>query len=122
MLYINLGQLIGGKSCTILCTLFCNRYQVLTSALADSGANTFTLIDTQYAAKLTNFLNILIEDLPKPIPIYGYNGWVRQPIISILRIHLCINRQWQYNIPFLITDLGSYNIILGRKWLAYLGL
>jgi hypothetical protein len=46
MLYINLGQLIGEKSCTIPCTLFRNKYQVLTSALADSRANTFTLIDT----------------------------------------------------------------------------
>jgi hypothetical protein len=26
ILYINLGQLIGGKSCTIPCTLFCNKY------------------------------------------------------------------------------------------------
>jgi hypothetical protein len=26
MLYINLGQLISGKSCTIPCTLFCNEY------------------------------------------------------------------------------------------------
>ena len=45
ILYINLGRLIGGKSCTIPCTLFCNGYQVLTSTLADSGANAFTLID-----------------------------------------------------------------------------
>jgi hypothetical protein len=26
ILYINLKRLIGGKSCTIPCTLFCNRY------------------------------------------------------------------------------------------------
>jgi predicted NUDIX family phosphoesterase len=26
ILYINLKQLISGKSCTILCTLFCNKY------------------------------------------------------------------------------------------------
>ena len=26
MLYVNLGQLIGGKSCTIPCTLFRNGY------------------------------------------------------------------------------------------------
>ena len=77
MLYINLKQLISGKSCTIPYTLFCNKYQVLTSALTDSRVNAFTLIDTQYAIKLANFLNILIEDLPKPIPIYGYNGWVK---------------------------------------------
>jgi hypothetical protein len=25
-------------------------------------------------------------------------------------------------VPFLITDLGNYDIILGRKWLAYLDL
>jgi hypothetical protein len=46
ILYINLRQLIGGKSCTIPCTLFCNKYQVLTSTLADSKVNAFTLIDT----------------------------------------------------------------------------
>ena len=46
ILYINLGQLISEKSCIIPCTLFCNKYQVLTSALANSGVNAFTLIDT----------------------------------------------------------------------------
>jgi hypothetical protein len=46
ILYINLGRLIGGKSCTIPCTLFYNKYQVLTSTLADFRANAFTLIDT----------------------------------------------------------------------------
>jgi hypothetical protein len=43
--HINLGRLISKKSCTIPYTLFCNKYQVLTSALANSGVNTFTLID-----------------------------------------------------------------------------
>jgi predicted NUDIX family phosphoesterase len=46
MSYIDLKRLISGKSCTIPCTLFHNKYQVLTSALADFKANTFTLIDT----------------------------------------------------------------------------
>jgi hypothetical protein len=46
ILYINLGWLISGKSYTIPYILFYNKYQVLTSALADSGANTFTLINT----------------------------------------------------------------------------
>src|SRR6266567_6585752 len=42
--------------------------------------------------------------------------------MSILRIHLYVDRHRQYNVPLLITGLGNYNIILGRKWLAYLGL
>jgi hypothetical protein len=73
ILYINLGWLIGGKSCTIPYTLFCNKYQVLTFTLANFRANAFTLIDTQCAVKLADFLNAFVEDLPKPIPIYRYN-------------------------------------------------
>ena len=53
---------------------------------------------------------------------YRYNGRIGLPIITILRTYLRVNGRRQYNIPFLITDLGSYNIILKRKQLAYLGL
>ena len=122
MSHVNLGQLVSGRSCTIPYTLFRNRYQVLTSTLANSKVNTFTLIDTQYAVKLANFLNTPIKELPKLIPIRGYNRRIGPPITTILWIYLHINRRRQYNVPFLIMDLGSYNIILGRKWLAYLGL
>jgi len=91
MLDVDLGRLVGGRSCTIPCTLFRNGYQVLTSALADSGANAFALIDTQYAVKLADFLNAPIKELPKPIPIRGYNGRIGPPITTILRIHLRVD-------------------------------
>ena len=55
MLHIDLSWLVSGKSCTILCILFCNGYQVLTSVLADLKANVFTLIDTKCAVKLADF-------------------------------------------------------------------
>ena len=122
MLYINLGQLVSGRSYTIPYTLFCNGYQVLTSALANFGANTFALIDTQCTIKLADFLNAPLKELPKLIPIRGYNGQIGLPIITILRIHLRIDGRRQYNVPFFITDLGSHDIILEKKWLAYLGL
>ena len=114
MSHIDLSWLVGGKSCTILCTLFCNGYQVLTSVLANSGANAFILIDTKCAAKLADFLNALLEELPKPIPIYRYNGLVGQPITNILQIYFWVDRQRQYNIPFFIMDFGSHNIILKK--------
>ena len=122
MSHINLSWQVGGKNCTILCILFCNGYQVLTSALADLGANAFILINTKCAAKLADFLNASLEELPKPIPIYGYNGLVGQSITSILQIHLQVDGQKQYNVPFFITDFKNHNMILKRKWLAYLGL
>ena len=84
MSHVDLSWLISGKSCTILYILFCNGYQVLISALADSGTNAFILIDTKCAVKLADFLNIFLEKLPKPIPIYRYNGLVGQPITKIL--------------------------------------
>ena len=84
MLYIDLSRLIGGKSCIILCTLFHNRYQVLTFALANSKINAFTLINTKCIAKLADFLNAPMEKLPMPIPIHRYNRQIKQPIISIL--------------------------------------
>ena len=90
--------------------------------MANSKANAFTLIDTQYTVRLANFLNAPLKELPKLIPIHGYNRQIKPPITTILRIYLYVDGQRQYNVPFLITDLGSYNIILKRKWLAYLGL
>ena len=92
MSHVDLSQLIGKKSCTIPCTLFCNKYQILTSILANSGANAFILIDTKCVAKLADFLNALLKELPKPIPIYGYNGLVGRPITSILWIHFQVDR------------------------------
>ena len=92
MSHIDLSQLVSGKSCIILCTLFCNKYQVLTSALANLKINTFALIDTKCAIKLADFLNAPLEELPKPILIYRYNRQTGQPITSILQIHLRVNR------------------------------
>jgi len=91
MLYINLGWLVSRRSYTIPYTLFRNRYQVLTFTLADSGANAFALIDTQCAIKLADFLNTPLKELPKPIPIRGYNRQIGPPIITILRIHLRVD-------------------------------
>ena len=64
MLHVDLNRLVSRKSYTIPCALFRNRYQVLTSALANLGANAFTLINTKYTIKLANFLNIPLEELP----------------------------------------------------------
>src|SRR5436190_12258370 len=58
---VNLSQLMGGNSFTIHCTLLCNGYGVNTTALADTGANAFALLDTKCATKLSEFLNSLLE-------------------------------------------------------------
>jgi hypothetical protein len=84
MLKVDLSQLLSGKSFTILCTLFRNRYKVTTTALADFRANAFALLNTKCAKKISKFLNTFIETLEKPILVKGYNRQTGTPITSIL--------------------------------------
>ena len=119
---VDLSQLLGGKSFTVPCTLIRNGYGVTTTALADSGANAFALLDTKCAKRISEFLNTPIETLEKPILVKGYDGQMGTPITSVFQTHFRINGRQQYNMPFLITDLGSHDAILGREWLAHLNL
>ena len=112
MLEVDLSRLLGGKSFTILCTLSRNRCRVNTTALANSRANAFALLDTKGTRKISEFLNTSLEILERPVPIKGYNGRIGKPITSILQIHLWVNGRRQYNVPFLVIDLGHYNVIL----------
>jgi hypothetical protein len=88
---VDLSQLLGGKSFTMLCTLFHNEYRVTTTALANSRANTFALLNIKCAKKISEFLNTPIETLEKPILVKGYDGQMGTPITSVFQTHFWIN-------------------------------
>lgn len=111
---------MGGKSFTIPCILSRNGNGVKTTALADTGANAFALIDTACAQKLSEFLDEPLETLQSPVPLRGFDGHRATPITQVLRCHLNVDQRRQYNLPFLVTDLGNHDVILGRSWMAYL--
>jgi len=90
---VNLSWLLSRKSFTVLCTLACNRYGVKTTALANSRANAFTLLDTAAAQRILDFLNALIEILEQLIPVKGYNRQLGKPITNMLQINLKVDRQ-----------------------------
>jgi hypothetical protein len=81
---VDLSQLLGKKSFTILCTLSCNRCRVNTTALANSKANAFVLLNTRCAKKISEFLNTLLEILERPVLVKGYNRQLGKPITSTL--------------------------------------
>ena len=81
---VDLSQLLGGKSFTVLCTLFRNGYRVTTTALANFGANAFALLNTNCVKDISKFLNTPMETLEKPILVKGYDGQMGTPITSIL--------------------------------------
>jgi transposase InsO family protein len=114
-----LSQLVGGPHLTIPCTLSKNGYSIQLHALADSGANGFIFLDTLCAIDMAKFLGIKAQRLPTAINVKGYDGKTGNSITHILRLHLTIDGRRQYNVPFLILDLGSHDCILGRKWFEY---
>ena len=118
---VDLGQLVGGKSCTVPCHIFSNGTKVSSFALADTGANAFALINTPSTLALSKALSIPIEKLLQPIFVQGFSGADAPPITQVVRFHICIDWRRMYNVPFLVTNLGGHNLILGRKWMSYLG-
>ena len=89
---VDLSWLMGGKSFTIRCTLSRNGYGVNTTALADTRANAFALLNTRCIVKLSEFLNTPLEPLENPIPIKGYNRNTSTPITLVLQTHFKVNR------------------------------
>jgi hypothetical protein len=67
----------------MLCTLFCNGYRVITTALANSRANAFTLFNTKCVKKIAKFLNTPIKTLEKLILVKRYNRQMETPITSV---------------------------------------
>jgi predicted aspartyl protease len=106
---------MGGKHFTVLCIVSRNGYRVNTTALIDTGANGFAFINTAYTNNVAKFLNAEATQLERPVQVKGYNGQAGQPVTHVLKLHICLNGRRQFGIPFCILDLGSHDIILGRK-------
>jgi hypothetical protein len=88
MLEVNLSWLLSRKSFIVLYTLSCNRYRVKTTALANSRANAFALLNTNCARKISEFLNTSLKTLERPIPVKEYNRQAGKPITLILQTYL----------------------------------
>jgi predicted aspartyl protease len=114
-----LSQLLGGKHFTVPCKIAQNGYAIQTSALADSGANGFVFIDTRFARELMKFLNTTTTTLAKPYTVKGYDGRPGKPVSEVLTLHLEVDGRRQKDIPMLVLDLGSHDLILGRKWFTH---
>ena len=73
MLEVDLSWLLGRKSFIVLYNLFHNRCKVNTTALANSRANAFALLNTKCTKKLFKFLNTYLKTLKRLVLVKGYN-------------------------------------------------
>lgn len=121
---IDATRLIGGHSFRVPCNLNFNGYNVTNlSALPDTGADGFAFINHTCAVSVASFLGVKAVKLPRPIYPKGYGGQrATHPITHFICFDLIVDSRKPLRIPFLILELGSADIILGMKWLAYFNL
>jgi hypothetical protein len=114
-MYIDLSQLVGRKRFTVSCILSKNRYSTYVSTLIDSRANSLIFIDSKFAYELAEYLHTPILCLKRPCIVKGYNNKLRAPACEYIRVQLTVDSNRQLDIPILILELGTHDLILGRE-------
>ena len=110
---------MGGSPLTVPCTLTKNGIGIDIDILADTGANGFAFIDTTLANQLCEGLGLKLTPLARTIRAKGYNGCNGQAASHYLNINLIVEGRHQYNIPFIVLNLGAHEVILGHMWFEY---
>lgn len=113
---------MGGKHFTIPCSIAKNGFSIELSSLIDTGANGFAFVHREKAAALSRVLSVKPQRLPHSIPVQGYDGQSTAPVTEYLTLNLILDGRKILNAPFLILDLGSTDIIIGRSCLGTLGI
>lgn len=111
-------SLIGGRQCLLPIELGRNGSFIKTQAHIDGGANIFGAISTSLSYRLAKAFGIKFLSLPKPIFPTGYNGQPGAPIEYALLLTLTIDHR-RINFPFLVTELGGTDILIGRKFMKH---
>ncbi|EKD17763.1 polymerase [Drepanopeziza brunnea f. sp. 'multigermtubi' MB_m1] len=95
-----------------------NGFYIKTTAHIDGGANIFSAIKTSLASQLSLRFGNKFITLPHPIVPTKYNSTLGDPITHAILLTLTIDRR-RINFPFLVTNLGSTDVLISRKFLAH---
>ncbi len=115
---IDLTQLIGGRQLLVDCRVGWKSKSTTLKTLVDTGANAYALINQKHVRLLTKVLQMPVHRLKKPIPLRGFDGQPSKAIQQILEVNLDLDTHIQLRQHLLMAELGSHDLILGRKWLA----
>lgn len=104
----------------VSCTLVSNGYAVSKiKALPDTGANGYGFMDFRCFEDISRFMPLKRKELAHPIRAKGFDGKVAKPITHYIQVDLVIDGRRLARVPFCLLDLGSYDIILGSKWMSH---
>ena len=97
------------------CQVYGNGKIVSIIALIDYSANIYALLNQRKARVLIKVFNLPVYPLQKPIPLLRYDK-TRGKLITYTIIASFTIDYYVLNItPFLVAELSSYDLILGRK-------
>ena len=116
---IDLGSLMAGNSFTLACTLYKDGIAIQAEALGDTGASGFVFLDSKFALDLCHTFNLKPKRLPQTIYPKGFNGKKGSPITQYLSFNIEIDGRRIYDLPMLIVELGSHDLIIGRNFFDY---
>jgi predicted aspartyl protease len=114
---VDLGSLSGKDSFTLACTLRKAGIDVQVQALCDTGASGYVYIDSRFASDLCRTFGLKLQQLPHPILPTGYSGQKGSLITYYLIFIIEIDGRQIYNLPMLVTRLGSHDMIIGKEFL-----
>lgn len=81
----------------------------------DSEANAYILINRKIAQAALWQFDIPLIPLKRAISLIGFDGQFSRPINHLLLVTTRIHGRIFVNILLLAADLGSHDVILGRK-------
>jgi len=113
---LDLTKLMGGPSLVINTAIALNGIAVKLETLLDSGANAYAVINIRLAKDVAHRLGVPILPLPKKYNIKGFDNVQRSVACTYLRAHLTVDRRRLWNVPFVILDIGTHDLILGKHF------
>ena len=90
-------------------------------ALINTSTNGYTFLNTKLISVLCDALDIEPQQLAKPKEVKAFNGQRVHRITHRVYPYITIDGYSELTAPFLITNLGAYNIILGYPWIKRYG-
>ena len=110
------GNLFTDEALVVACSLG-RMNEIKTTFLLDTGATSIAFIDLTMARHVCDILQISFIQLAKPKLIRGFDGKPASPITQAIYPTLTVQGHTKLLVPFLITKLGQYPLILGKPWM-----
>ncbi|KAG9240317.1 hypothetical protein BJ878DRAFT_393587, partial [Calycina marina] len=108
----------GGKQFTLPCNISRNGYTMPSRALIDTRAALYTAMSSQFAIRIARAFNISFIKIPNPVCPKRYDGKSGAPMDRALLAYMTLMSR-RIATPFLITDLGNHDIIIGQRFLKH---